>query len=298
MQYVDLFETLEWEEPPPIVKQVLRHVRDGRMPICRDLLTRVMGGSVLTGEALEFAPPVEEPALYLHFLVTRVRFRQFSMAALVADARAEAARAAPVSPAGDALPLDLPIWAVVELRGRMGEVHELPAEWLEQIAAEVRGRPDVAEEDLDVVEAPAGMRPRVLADPQPGPDIVVPSSTHRPLEGSPVRTRPGVPELGRDPAMTTPSPSETHRLLTDAERVVGAVHLPRGYTAIVDRDGPEITLQLLGDQAANRIRAAYMLDDTLRAHGLHLRLDGAKPPCEVLGEWDAETIVMIERLAS
>lgn len=66
--------------------------RAGRTRICRDLLTRITGGSVLTDEAPEFAPPIEEPELYLHFLVTRVRFRQFSMAALVADARAEAAR--------------------------------------------------------------------------------------------------------------------------------------------------------------------------------------------------------------
>ncbi|MFB7263896.1 GNAT family N-acetyltransferase [Streptomyces nojiriensis] len=92
VQYVNLLEALEWEEPPPIVKQVLRHIRAGQARICRDLLTRITGGSVLTGEAPEFAPPVEEPELYLHFLVTRVRFRQFSMAALVADARVEAAR--------------------------------------------------------------------------------------------------------------------------------------------------------------------------------------------------------------
>ncbi|MFE6869634.1 GNAT family N-acetyltransferase [Kitasatospora sp. NPDC057692] len=92
VQYVNLAETLEWEKPPPIVKQVLRHVRAGQVRICRDLITRVTGGSVLTDEAPEFAPAVEEPELYLHFLVTRVRFRQFSMTALVADARAEAAR--------------------------------------------------------------------------------------------------------------------------------------------------------------------------------------------------------------
>ncbi|MFD3557409.1 GNAT family N-acetyltransferase [Streptomyces goshikiensis] len=91
VQYVSLYETLEWEEPPRIVKQVLRHAQAGEMRICRDLLSRVTGGSVLTGEAPEFAPQVEEQ-LYLHFLVTRVRFRQLSMAALVADARAEAAR--------------------------------------------------------------------------------------------------------------------------------------------------------------------------------------------------------------
>ncbi|MFD8148502.1 GNAT family N-acetyltransferase [Streptomyces sp. NPDC059708] len=92
VQYVDLPETLEWEESPPIVKQVLRHVRDGQVRICRDLISRITGGSVLTDEAPEFAPAVEEPELYLHFLVTRVRFRQFSMAALVAAARAEASR--------------------------------------------------------------------------------------------------------------------------------------------------------------------------------------------------------------
>lgn len=92
VQHVDLFETLDWDEPVPIVKQVLRHVRGGRMRICQDLLTRVTGGSVLTDEAPEFAAPAEEPELYLHFLVTRVRFRQFTTAALVADARAEAVR--------------------------------------------------------------------------------------------------------------------------------------------------------------------------------------------------------------
>ncbi|WP_199881772.1 GNAT family N-acetyltransferase [Streptomyces sp. CB03911] len=92
VQYVNLLETLEREEPPPIVKQVLRHVRAGQTRICRDLLTRITGDSVLTDAAPEFAPPVEEPEIYLHFLVTRVRFRQFSIAALVADARTEASR--------------------------------------------------------------------------------------------------------------------------------------------------------------------------------------------------------------
>ncbi|MFI8449823.1 hypothetical protein [Streptomyces erythrochromogenes] len=47
---------------------------------------------MLADEAPEFAPQVEEPELYLHFLVTRMRHRQLSMAALVADARTEAAR--------------------------------------------------------------------------------------------------------------------------------------------------------------------------------------------------------------
>ncbi|MGW4893338.1 GNAT family N-acetyltransferase [Kitasatospora sp. NPDC004240] len=92
VQYVNLLETLEWEEPPPIVKQVLRYARDGQVRLCTDLLTRVTGGSVLNCEAPEFVPPVEERELYLHFLVTRVRYRQFSLAALVADARTEAAR--------------------------------------------------------------------------------------------------------------------------------------------------------------------------------------------------------------
>ncbi|MFE1417130.1 GNAT family N-acetyltransferase [Streptomyces sp. NPDC058746] len=91
-RYPDLGHIVEWENPSPIVKQVLGHARAGEMRVCWDLLTRVTGGSVLTGEAPEFAPPAGEPELYLHFLVTRVRFRQLSMAALVADARAEAAR--------------------------------------------------------------------------------------------------------------------------------------------------------------------------------------------------------------
>ncbi|MFD3701370.1 hypothetical protein ACFWUZ_35610 [Streptomyces sp. NPDC058646] len=47
---------------------------------------------MLTDEAPEFAPPVDDPELYLHFLVTRMRQRQLSMAALVADVRAEAVR--------------------------------------------------------------------------------------------------------------------------------------------------------------------------------------------------------------
>ncbi|MFD9596786.1 hypothetical protein ACFWA9_29115 [Kitasatospora sp. NPDC059973] len=83
---------------------------------------------------------------------------------------------APVSHAGDMLALDLPIRAVVELRGRMGEVRELLVERLEQVAAEgpgrlapelvaavvadvvaeVRARPDLAEEDLDEIEVPPG----------------------------------------------------------------------------------------------------------------------------------------------
>ncbi|MFJ3881592.1 GNAT family N-acetyltransferase [Streptomyces sp. NPDC090077] len=91
-QYPHLYETLEWEEPPRVVKQVLRHARAGETRICWDLLTRITGGSVLTGEAPEFAPWAGEPELYLHFLVTRVRFRQLSMAALVDDARAQAGR--------------------------------------------------------------------------------------------------------------------------------------------------------------------------------------------------------------
>ncbi|MFD9516088.1 hypothetical protein [Streptomyces sp. NPDC059979] len=48
--------------------------------------------SVLTDGAPEFAPETGEPELYLHPLVTRVRRRPLSMVALVADARAEAAR--------------------------------------------------------------------------------------------------------------------------------------------------------------------------------------------------------------
>ncbi|MET9607074.1 GNAT family N-acetyltransferase [Streptomyces sp. NPDC006512] len=87
-----LYETLEWEDPPLIVEQVLGHTRSGRTRICRDLLSRVTGGSVLTEEAPEFAPAVKDPELYLHFLVTRMWRRQLSMAALVADARAEATR--------------------------------------------------------------------------------------------------------------------------------------------------------------------------------------------------------------
>lgn len=42
----------------------MRHVRVGQSRICRDLLTRVTGGSALTDEAPEFAPPVGEPELY------------------------------------------------------------------------------------------------------------------------------------------------------------------------------------------------------------------------------------------
>ncbi|MGW6877304.1 hypothetical protein ACWGHA_33780, partial [Streptomyces xanthophaeus] len=49
--YVDLLETLEWEEPLPIVKQVLCHAQAGQVRICRDRLTRITGGSVLTDEA-------------------------------------------------------------------------------------------------------------------------------------------------------------------------------------------------------------------------------------------------------
>ncbi|MFD4535648.1 hypothetical protein ACFWNL_18410 [Kitasatospora sp. NPDC058397] len=83
---------------------------------------------------------------------------------------------APVSHAGDVLPLDLPVRAVVELRGRMGEVNALLAERLGPVAAEaggqlapelvaavvadvvaqVRARPDVVEEDLDAIEVPPG----------------------------------------------------------------------------------------------------------------------------------------------
>ncbi|WP_331768914.1 GNAT family N-acetyltransferase (plasmid) [Embleya sp. NBC_00888] len=92
VQYVDLHATLEWEEPPPIVKQVRRHARAGQTRICRDLITRTTGASALTDRAPEFVPPAPEPELYVHLLVTRVRFRQLSIAALITDARAEAAR--------------------------------------------------------------------------------------------------------------------------------------------------------------------------------------------------------------
>ncbi|MFE3632068.1 GNAT family N-acetyltransferase [Streptomyces goshikiensis] len=87
-----LYEELEREDPPLIVRQVLGHARAGRTRICRDLLNRFMGASVLADEAPEFAPPVDVPELYLQFLVTRMWRRQLSMAALVTDARAEAAR--------------------------------------------------------------------------------------------------------------------------------------------------------------------------------------------------------------
>ncbi|MFI0202978.1 MULTISPECIES: hypothetical protein [Streptomyces] len=56
------YETLEWEDPPLIVKQVLGHTRAGQTRICRDPL-RVTGGSALTDEAPEFAPPVDDPEL-------------------------------------------------------------------------------------------------------------------------------------------------------------------------------------------------------------------------------------------
>ncbi|GLV88535.1 hypothetical protein Slala03_82240 [Streptomyces lavendulae subsp. lavendulae] len=91
-RFPELDHILEWENPGPVVRQVQRHARAGEMRICWDLLDRVTGGSVLTDEAPEFAPPAGEPELYLHFLVTGLRFRKLSMAALVADARAEAAR--------------------------------------------------------------------------------------------------------------------------------------------------------------------------------------------------------------
>lgn len=90
-RHPDLYETLEWENPPLIVRQLQGYARAGQTRICKDLL-RVTGGSVLADEAPEFAPPVEEPELYMHFLVTLKRHRQLSMAALVADARTEAAR--------------------------------------------------------------------------------------------------------------------------------------------------------------------------------------------------------------
>ncbi|MFF9049630.1 hypothetical protein ACF09Z_00550 [Streptomyces erythrochromogenes] len=44
------------------------------------------------GEVRDLLPPVDVPDLYLHLLVTRMRRRQLSMAALAADAQAEAAR--------------------------------------------------------------------------------------------------------------------------------------------------------------------------------------------------------------
>ncbi|MFE3198310.1 GNAT family N-acetyltransferase [Embleya sp. NPDC059237] len=91
-RYVDLPETLEWEEPPPIVKQVLRHTRAGRTRICRHPSDGITGGSVPTDEAPEFVPPADEPELYLYLLVSDARHWDLDIAALVADARAEAAR--------------------------------------------------------------------------------------------------------------------------------------------------------------------------------------------------------------
>jgi len=97
----------------------------------------------------------------------------------------------PVSHAGDTLPLDLPIRAVVELRGRMGEVREVLAERLQrayaeeggqlapelvasvvaEAVAEVRGRPDVAEAELGGIEIPAGV-PYSVEDVREGRRLV------------------------------------------------------------------------------------------------------------------------------
>ncbi|MER7817209.1 hypothetical protein [Streptomyces sp. NPDC096153] len=82
---------------------------------------------------------------------------------------------APASHAWD-VPLDLPIRAVVELRGRMGEVCELLADQLQRtyddeggrlspervaavvhdVVATVRRRPDVTADELDRIELPEG----------------------------------------------------------------------------------------------------------------------------------------------
>jgi hypothetical protein len=97
---------------------------------------------------------------------------------------------APVSHAGD-IPLDLPIRAVIELRGRMGEVRDVLAERLQEaydahgghlapeavaavvhdVVADVRRRPDVTPDELDAIELPDGV-PYTVDDVREGRRLV------------------------------------------------------------------------------------------------------------------------------
>lgn len=97
---------------------------------------------------------------------------------------------APVSHAGD-IPLDLPIRAVVELRGRMGEVRDVLAERLQKaydtqgghltpeavagvvhdVVADVRRRPDVTPDELNRIEIPDGA-PYTVDDVREGRRLV------------------------------------------------------------------------------------------------------------------------------
>ncbi|MFK0296890.1 hypothetical protein ACIQU6_41355 [Streptomyces sp. NPDC090442] len=97
---------------------------------------------------------------------------------------------APVSHAGD-IPLELPIRAVVELRGRMGEVRDVLAERLQEtydaqgghltpeavaavvhdVVADVRRRSDVTPDELDAIELPEGA-PYTVADVREGRRLV------------------------------------------------------------------------------------------------------------------------------
>ncbi|MEV8544394.1 hypothetical protein [Streptomyces sp. NPDC051572] len=90
------------------------------------------------------------------------------------------------------------------------------------------------------------------------------------------------------------APDEPATLLREARQAVRG-RLPRGYDTIVELRAGRVELTLLGPQGTDRLRAAYWLDERLRSQGLYMRLDGAKPPCEVLGEWGENTIVTIER---
>lgn len=96
----------------------------------------------------------------------------------------------PASHAGD-IPLDLPIRAVVELRGRMGEMRDVLAERLQEayddqgghltpeavaavvhdVVADVRRRPDVTPDELDAIEIPAGV-PYTVEDVREGRRLV------------------------------------------------------------------------------------------------------------------------------
>jgi hypothetical protein len=93
----------------------------------------------------------------------------------------------------------------------------------------------------------------------------------------------------------TSTSSELATLFREARQAVRG-RLPRGYASHVELRADRIELTLLGPQGTNRIRAAYWLEERLRSRGLYMRLDGAKPPCEVLGEWGEDSIVTIERL--
>ncbi|MFE0458991.1 GNAT family N-acetyltransferase [Kitasatospora sp. NPDC058965] len=85
--------SVPWSERPAVVERVERYARDHLVRIAEDDRGRPVGSCVLTSGAPDYAPKTDEPELYVQQLVTSRAHRNSGIgAALIADARAEAAR--------------------------------------------------------------------------------------------------------------------------------------------------------------------------------------------------------------